>query len=288
MRLQVVTFILTASSLLVSCGEDQASRGKGTGSNRATPRVETGTSTIVSGVSRERGVPQITYTAEAANSNTAYRPVPDMARDAESGMNLTATTLGRPNIFCGTDTTLTSLSARIADCETKNKLRASWTAQTNGTSAEADWLLVAFTAEGKEIWQDQRTKAIWSYIIDKGNWCQASGNNQAPEGIITVNCATSIPADEAHSFCFGLEIPGLVDAVHWRLPTRADYLQADIDGIRSVVSTKDLDTTGLWTATMDSATTDRSKAWVYGQKQGTMTSESLLSTRQVRCIGTPQ
>ncbi len=289
MRLQVVTFILVASSLLVGCGDDQAnSRRNGKAASPTTPGLASDESVIVSGISRERGVPQITYNSEAATTAAAYRFVPDMSRDSESGMNLSSTILGRPNMYCGTDDTLKSISARIADCESKNKLLASWKGATNGTSAEADWNLVAYTADGKEVWQDQRTKAIWSYIIAKGNWCQASGNNQSPDGIVTVDCATSIPADEAASLCVGLEIPGLVDLIQWRLPTRTDYLQADVDGIRSVVSTKDLDANGLWTATMDSATADRSKAWVYGQKQGTLTAESLLSVRQVRCIGTPK
>lgn len=283
MKLQAFTYILMGLTL-VSCGDDTGSRSKGVAGKTA-PAVESSTSEIVSGMAREKGAPQIKYLAEATASATLYRSIPDMSLDLESTVAISRGSLGRPNVVCGVDATFNSISARIADCLEKNKTLASWNAQSFGTSAEADWSLVAYTNAGKEVWQDQKTKAIWSPILGKGNWCQASGNQQSPMGSITVNCATSIPANESANFCQN-PIEELNDAIHWRLPTRVDYLLADVDGVRNVLTVRDLDESGLWTATLDSTSTDRSKAWIYGQKQGTITSDALLSSHQIRCIGT--
>jgi hypothetical protein len=70
--------------------------------------------------------------------------------------------------------------------------------------------------------------------------------------------------------------------IKWRLPTRNDYLQADLNGIRFVLKTAN---SPFWTATMNSASTNRSEAWTYNQSQRTIEKVAMTDLRQVRCIG---
>lgn len=265
---------------LVSCGED-------VGSRRGSPTIDLptlgGNGSAISQIHRNRGLNVLTTSTEITLITTnalpaGYRTIPLMAIDDEgsNGKNVsTRTGLGRPAVDCG-NTSGATLSARIAECSTLNPGTSTWNGAANGASGESTWRLVAKSAMG-EVWQDSRTGHLWSDIVATTNWCNASGNN-LQEANASVNCQTL----GTNFSCVGKSIMGL-SRVSWRLPTRNDFLQGDLNGLRFVL--READTTGFWTATMDSSSANRSEAWVYQQKQGILEKDSLTNDHQVRCIG---
>lgn len=279
------TFLLILISLtaLVGCGEDSGSRRRPL--ETVTPPVTTDDTFVVpSQLHRTTGLALLTSRQESdeilANSlPVGYRTIPLMALDDEGtpGKNVrTRSSLGRPTANCGT-TTGTTVNERIINCSNINGTTATWDG-ANGAAGESTWRLV--TKDGsQEIWADIRTGYLWSDVQDSAaNWCQASGNRTKEDGA-SVNCETSA----VDVTCTGKTLMGLAN-VKWRLPTRNDYLQADINGLRFVMKTPTL-LTGFWTATMNSKATTRNEAWVYVQEQGTLESALLTEDRQVRCVG---
>jgi hypothetical protein len=207
-----------------------------------------------------------------------YRIIPLMALDDEgtNGKNISSRSgLGRPAVDCGA-TAGQTLKQRIADCLKLNTTTASWDGTSFGASGESVWKLVTRTGT-LEMWLDTRTGHLWSDTIATTNWCNASGNTLV-ETDASVNCLTA----GTNVTCVGKNLMNITGIV-WRLPTRNDYLQGDLDGLRFVL--KESDTTGFWTATMNSVSFGRSEAWVYQQRQGTLESAALGNDHQVRCIG---
>ncbi len=125
-----------------------------------------------------------------------YRDIPDVNKDDEGVSGLHVRYAPRPAVTCGTSGTIT---ARIADCGSKNGANASWDGNINGNSGQGLWKLVTRAAANKEVWKDTRTNLIWSsQISNNANWCQASGNTQnaaltfqsiyhAPDSLMTGN-----------------------------------------------------------------------------------------------------
>lgn len=269
--------ILTA---LVGCGEE-------TGSRRNSPVAEIptlgGDDTAISQIHRNRGLNILTTRTEitliATNALPAgYRTVPFMILDDEgtNGKNIrTRSGLGRPGVNCGI-TSGASLSSRVAECNTLNPGTSTWSGTFEGAAGESTWNLVAKSGV-QEIWQDSGTGHLWSDIVDTTNWCNAAGNNLQETGA-NVNCQIF----GTNFSCVGKTIMGLT-GITWRLPTRNDYLQGDLNGLRFVL--RESDTTGFWTATMNSTSATRGEAWVYQQKQGTLEKDTLTDDHQVRCIG---
>lgn len=289
MSFQTVTVLFLALTTLVGCGED-VSKNKSkrpTAGERSTPQATADTGLVSSQIARLRGFSVISYTQEinftVTNSlPTAYMPVPDMFLNDEGldGKNvITLGSIGRPTVACGIGATFGGINGRVSDCSTKNKDKAVWNGMLYGANGEATWNLVGLTESSKEYWQDLRTGMIWTDVTATGNWCEASGNQQST-GI--VNCET---VGNAQSICSGANINGIGENIRWRLPTRGDYLQADLDGIRFVM--KPGTASGSWTATMQAASTERVMAWVYQFSDGTLSAAELTSVRNVRCIGTP-
>lgn len=204
-----------------------------------------------------------------------YRQVPLIALDDEgSGVNVrTRTALGRPAVNCGTAAGLT-ISARMDDCSTVNGASATWSS-INGAAGESTWRLVA-KAGTQEIWLDTRTGLLWSDVVATTNWCNAAGNSTQETGT-TIDCKNL----GTNFSCVGKTL--LIGDVTWRLPTRNDFLQADLNGLRSAL--KEVTDQGLWTGTVNSTSTNRSEAWVYRQAQGTLESAPMDSDRHVRCVG---
>ncbi len=278
------TFLLILLSLtaLVGCGEDTGSRRRPL--ETVTPPItEDDTFVLPSHLHRTTGLSVLTTKQEideilATSLPVGYRTIPLMALDDEGTPDKnvrTRTSLGRPMANCGM-TAGATVSARITNCSTVNGTTAMWDS-SNGAAGESTWRLV--TKDGsQEIWADIRTGHLWSDVMDDStNWCQASGNKTKEDGA-AVNCE----AAAVDVTCVGKAIMGLTN-VKWRLPTRNDFLQADINGLRFVLKISSL--TGFWTATMNSKATTRNEAWVYHQEQGTLDSAVLTEDRQVRCIG---
>ncbi len=285
-------------ALLQSCGNDIASgsrKNSGTGLSSTTPRA-TGDAPIIipdtiavaSHMYREKGTMVISYAEEMAKTlaNTlpdAYRKIPNILIDDEGKNVTTRDTLGRPSVMCGIGDDFEGVKTRIADCSAKNADRSFWNGNAHGTSGEAVWVLVTRSGTGLETWRDNRTGMIWSDVLSAGsNWCKASGNTQQPTSPATTDCNALAASD---SLCAGnISMDGIGPHIVWRLPTRNDYLQADLDGARFVLPNRGL----AWTATINSNIITRNEAWAYRLTNGTLEVSELTSLRQVRCIGVPK
>lgn len=271
--------ILSLLVLLQGCGEDTGRNDRG---ETFTPPFSEDTFVVPTQAHRtaERAVIEsraFNNLAVAGTLPEGYRIIPLMASDDE-GASLTnprtRRALGRPTIDCGLGETLV-ISQRISDCAGKNQTRATWNGVL-GNAGEATWRLVARSGT-LEVWLDTRTRLLWSPVVATTNWCEAAGNNLQEDGPI-VNCQELGKV----SSCVGKVILGLSNVV-WRLPTRNDYLQADIDGLRYVLPTAG--SAGSWTATLDSSAGSRNLAWVYVDDQGILKSSLLPESKQVRCVG---
>lgn len=288
----LATGLTLALSLLMGCGDDIGKSSRKKGSETTTPGAAGAESVLVekpSFIHRERGSLILTSATERAfmmnGSLTAnYRKVPNILIDDEGTDQVnvfTVNTLNRPTISCGVGANFTTIDARISDCAAKNKTSATWYGQANASSGEGNWKLVAITTTGSEVWLDERSGMVWSDIqTSAANWCQAANNGESPTAPGVVDCKT-LKADT--SFCVGLKLSGIGENIKWRLPTRNDFLAADLNGIRFVLKTGT--SLGSWTATMVAGVATRNKAWVYHLNDGTLSAEELSSNHQVRCIG---
>lgn len=283
---------------LVSCGEDVSSnRKKGTPqSERYTPAAEgsNGDDNLRSAIHREKGSPVLSYADEIAKtlardlSVSLYRAIPSMEKDDEgSNKNVTTmTNIGRPSVSCGLGANFAGIDARVTDCFLKNKEKALWEGHRYGASGEGTWKLVSLSADGKkETWFDGRTGMVWSELHEKANWCKASGNTENMTTTELIDCNNLNDTTSGEEICINAVTEGIGNQIKWRLPTRNDYLQADLNGLRFVLK-KEGDP-GLWTATMKAKVAGRTDAWVYHSKDGTLTSSNLATELQVRCIGIP-
>lgn len=296
MKPTLTLIILGLITTLVSCSDNVASNskpGNPVSPTTTTPTIEAD-QFIRSHINRSRGAAVISYVEETnfilANSlPTAYRVVPDKELDDEGTDEaniVTRETLGRPQVVCGVGT-FENITARISDCSAKNGATALWSGTQNGASGEGDWQLVAKTDGNKELWFDARTRMIWSDEINLSgittfNWCQAAGNDQNATETSVVDCNATA---QGISVCHNLVMEEIGTQVEWRLPTRNDYLQADLDGLRFVL--RSTSTTGYWTATLKANVVGRSEAWKY-QSTGTLTTGNLTTTTAVRCVGVPR
>lgn len=267
---------------LSACNEDSASRDRGSSVN--TTQGATASTILLqpSQIARTAGTQAITTNEEiskalAGTLGTLYRSVPDMTLDDEKY----STTTTRPVVSCGLGTAFKGSDSRIKDCAAQNSNSATWLSINYGKAGEGSWKLVAFdSSTSKEIWKDLNTGLLWSDTVITSNWCKASGNHQGIQEGVTVDCQT---VSEQISFCENLNsLEGMT--IKWRLPTRNDFLQADLNGARFILKNGD-NSLGFWTATVNSQSTGRSEAWVYTYGQGLLASQSMTSGRQIRCVG---
>ncbi len=292
MKFQYVTILLMLMTLLGSCNEDVSSNNRPKQETVKPPLAVEPVINVFSGIHRERGSNPVTYLTEIGlNSENAYlRPIPDIRFDDEGGDEknvITRTFKVRPSVICG-QLAKTTLKDKIADCLEKNGDKTIWNGSTNAGSAESNWVLVTLSekdggSETFEIWLDQRTGMVWSDIITfEGNWCESSGSQLQIQENVGEDCAIT---GKGRSLCTNYN-PADLPGVSWRLPTRHDYLQADIDGIRFVLPAL-LPKTPFWTATVSSDVKARDKAWTYNMVNGALVGEAMKSNQSVRCIGTP-
>jgi hypothetical protein len=281
---------------LTSCG-DVSSNNKTAPSAKKpeSPRREDITPnspvSLKSQIHREKGAAVLTTSQEILQilgdslPAKSYRLIPSMEKDNEgSKQNVsTVSDIGRPNNVCGRGPSFASIEARITDCADKNGSNATWNGERHGAAGEGTWKLVSLE-ENSEIWMDTQTGLVWSpiqNIDDKSlfNWCQASGNTENSSALVAVDCND---AAGGVSVCVNQDIGSLGSQVKWRLPTRNDYLQADINGLRFILPREF--NSALWTATL-SAQSGNTQAWVYHSIEGTLSAAPLTNPRQVRCVG---
>lgn len=284
---------------LSACGDVSSNRRMGQNRNPERDRPEQGSEgseNLRSHMHRERGSAILSYAEEIQKRlgrdlpEILYRIIPLMEKDDEGSSKNVATVedLGRPTVSCGRGDGFAGIDARAADCFQKNGDKATWEGYRFGAAGESTWKLVTRNGSGKEMWLDMRTGMVWSYLRANSegknvfNWCKASGNDENASTDVIVDCNALA---EGISICAGHLMEEVGEQIKWRLPTRNDYLQADINGIRFIFPKED--DRGLWTATMRAASEGRSEAWVYSTKEGTLAGVPLASERFVRCIGAP-
>ncbi len=173
-------------------------------------------------------------------------------------------------------------------------------------------------SRGREVWQDQRTGLLWSSkVAENLNWCKASGsnnivNNPAAQDDPSDYCDNAAyqttgtgPADKAISACFEessffttVDDTGDIDSlgkaglnltstpvVAWRLPTRDDYLVADVNGLRHVLPDAGNDF-GYWEWTATIESNNRTKAWQFSTWDGALSTYLARDgDSNVRCVG---
>jgi hypothetical protein len=287
-------------TLLVGCEDVSSNRRKGQNHSleRSTPGLEA-EANIRSAIHREKGADVISYSQEIAKTlrrnlpDSLYRIVPLMEKDDEgSSRNITTMgQIGRPLSPCGSGSSFMGISSRIVDCSQKNGARSLWEGVRHGAAGEGTWTLVSLSDDRQEIWLDGQTGMVWSDIIKKTsgvnvfNWCKASGNTENATSSEVIDCGLMNDLAHGEELCVNAFTDGIGANIKWRLPTRNDFLQADLNGSRFVL--KKENTQGLWTATMRAGVTGRNEAWVYNSHDGTLFGANLTSERQVRCIGTP-
>ncbi len=278
MKLALISTLLLP--LLLSCGEDYGKGRRSTADKKQPGEFITADSGTPAHLHRDNNQTvmssrdAVAYLLDSSIQRDEIRSIPLRDKDdegSERNVKTLADAKGRPGVSCGMKPELT-LQGKISDCRDKNKERSVWEATRLGAAGEADWKLVARDNFGLEIWIDMRTNMLWADASSGANWCEASGNMEK-------DCKDLLAGFDKR-ICQDI---GSVANITWRLPTRNDYLQADLDGIRFVLPTNIEE--GFWTATMDSNSTLRDKAWTYESQQGTLRSAAIRSLKPVRCIG---
>ena len=265
--------------LLASC--DDAPSVRRQNNERARENVET-ISGVRSQLHRVRGTTVLATTGEiaaAANLPVGYSDIPRI-EESDDGLGSSPVVRSvRPGVVCGTGSEFTSYRARMTDCAEKNPQHSSWNGTANGNAGEGIWRLIVRESNGREAWVDESTGLIWSDVISSvSNWCQASGNI---EGELAENGIDCNDLSQGISRCDGAALMGVPAAdIAWRLPTRGDYLQADLNGLRFVLPRTDA---AVWTATVSG--TNRENAWSIIPQTGVLSSSVRSTALSVRCVG---
>lgn len=176
-----------------------------------------------------------------------------------------------------------------------------------------------------EVWRDESTQMLWSSkVSEQINWCRSSGSNniggnpsaeadptpgtscelvanQAVAGAAVSACHDdgSVNFVNAHASITNTAGKGGLSkastpAVAWRLPTKADYEQANANGMRFVLPDAGSRlsapaSTYEWTATV--LTASRANAWIFDSFLGYFAVNPRTATTYsgtnvgVRCIG---
>lgn len=255
----------------------------------------------------DKGNTPSTLTENFATSAPTGRLVP-MNKDDDGESRANITKFDRTGLkVCGT--VATTLALKIADCLAQNSTKSRWLG-AQGNAGQGNWTLVQArsgtasdgTACGtcNEIWRDDRTGLLWSdRLSNTEKWCKASGSNT---GTICADLANQ-PSTPDSLCAEGGNPIRVVDAVYdaakgnllaasgtikvrWWLPTRADWMQAEENGIRFVLPNI---ADNYWTATADSGV--QTRAWIFVNASsaggGFDTLDMLDATTSTRCIGQP-
>jgi hypothetical protein len=246
---------------------------------------------------RTKGSEQLSIFNEIVNAQNGtlpgnYSNIADFNKDNEGVVE----TRVRPTQDCGIDVEFDSVDKKIANCAELNTDSALWNGAENGIAAEVNWKLVAKKADN-EVWRDEQTKLIWSADLGNANWCQASGETREISSTAqpyTVDCSIigkgeSLCTDDA----FGIDAKAGLFGISWKLPSRADYLRADVNGFRNAVMpnmSKDvagqpqISNQHYWTSSSYSIETIY--GWVYGSRYGDLKKHLRSDPKiHIRCVG---
>jgi hypothetical protein len=229
-------------------------------------------------------VEKVLSTAEEINQATnlpvGYDNIPRLD-EADDGLGNSAVRLMiRPTVECGMEPSFTT-AQRLRDCATKNPAYSEWKGLVNGNAGEGNWKLLARNSSGREVWLDESTGLFWSDVVATSNWCQASGNTEPSLINDGIDCNV---IGAGVSRCESAAVLGLPAAdIAWRLPTRGDFLQADLNGARFVLPRT---TTQVWTATL--AGDNREQAWSITVQTGVLSKVARDQSLGIRCVGRRQ
>jgi len=252
------------------------------------------------------------------NSDPGYRAVPRINKDDEGSNGGSVTYVDRSSwaaTTCGT--AQATIELRIADCVTVFGSEATWDGSVKGNAGQSVWKLVTRTGavsgnKGREVWRDERTGLLWSSVVSIGlNWCKASGSNnivgnptaEVDPSNYCDNVAYQNTVGQAISACFEdgninfTDVDVSIDsagkaglgrlsspAVFWRLPTKYDYVQAEVNGIRFVLPEMGpLAFNFEWASTISSGL--RLYAWSFLPTLGYVTADDRANNYSARCVG---
>jgi hypothetical protein len=209
----------------------------------------------------------------------------------------------QPTVVCGTSG---SISARVADCASKNLRTSQYLDPT--CNQKYWWQLVTKTSDFKVIWRDNLTGLIWSDVVSTDeNWCRASGSNnkqaspnaesdpdatcdKAPnqdnyapvslcaEDLVHLNGSTISPYAKG-----GLgKLQGATTPFTWWLPEIEELRTAYSHGSDWILPNASLTQRAwYWSATID----DLGMAWIFDGFPGIAFSSGRRNTYSVRCVG---
>ena len=237
---------------------------------------------------RDFGTAVLTLMQEAlAPNSSGYRVAPGLGDGelrSEAQLSLTSflTDCGQTG----------SVSNRILDCKGEYSASATWVGSTEGLYAETTWTLVTRdTIAGIAIWKDSGTGYLWTTrIATDVSFCQAAGVDSTSYGFIcnSNNVAKRTYCSENSGFTYTSGVTEKLGnlnvasgKVMWRLPTRADFLKAELDGLRYVLSMEETD--NFWSANTWSV--DPGSIWTFSAEGVLTTTEITNSTTDVICVG---
>lgn len=251
---------------ICSCGKH-----KGRNNNEYIPKIAAlspSTEIIKSQLTREKGQLPLTYqqvqkTLKEGKELSGNYLIPREGKAMEEQTVFTSAELGN----CGLNFN-SLIGERVKDCAQTNLEKAKWIAQENSFFGEGDWELV-LNRDGHSVWRDITTGLLWSSTLPdeyQKNWISTTG----ADGNIELRACQYKPSGPLNDFP--------KTQVEWRIPTRADYLQADINGARNVLNGQD---DVLWTGTQ----VNEQYAWAINQGTGILKKSLLTEEHKVKCVG---
>ncbi len=270
---------ITALILLISCNANQNPNVVNRENADKEETKVTEDEAIRSQMNRNRGsdtVIQATIMDEVKSTKKAYYPegyseVPSSTTTESYAEKID---ISKYTTECGVlKETTSTVGERIADCRKKYTntmgIPSSWVAKNFGVSGEGNWSLVSVAIDATQtpevttlVWYDFTTRLLWSDHIKEATFEEAVSDFN---GV----CKT-FNKDNVHFLN--------TSYIDWRLPTRSEFLQADINGSRYILN--NLDKT-YWTSTL----LTREAVYSIKQSTGNSSSTALTETHSVRCVG---
>lgn len=278
---------------IYSCGatknSDRENGGGGTNGtpNRDIQKFEPGKfqTTTITNTYRDRGTVQLTILDEISKTISGTLPktlsqIPQFERHNDESV-IKVSALPNEKSDCGNSELSTmTIKARIADCALKNKDNENsyqWLGKTNGISSEGNWYLVANsndTTSNYKLWVDENTNLVWSDIVSyKADFFKATGTTDGTTSYAADRVCQTLDKNPQHAL-------GKIHSskISWRIPTRNDFLQADLDGSRFVLPNTE---TLVWTGSYHKD----DKAWAIKQSTGELVLTNIGDEIAVRCVG---
>ena len=210
-----------------------------------------------------------------------YRDIPERDSHDQDAQTTRYTNRGE-NKDCGLlpEDNEPSIGKRIDNCKEVFKSDPNarlWSGKINGISGEGNWILVLKKAN-RHIWLDVSTNLLWTDTITETTWPNASGSQVTSTNATCHNDFLAADVANSETDYFAGLTP---DEVKLRLPTRNDFLQADLNGARFVLDGVAGKT--YWSANFIK---DTLEAWTIQQEDGILQKAAINATGiSVRCVG---